>query len=78
MRAGADRGVTKSDFLSMALNELVHGRTVILIAHRFSTIRMADQIIVMEDGLVRATGTHAGLYASDELYKSLYDKQFIE
>jgi subfamily B ATP-binding cassette protein MsbA len=64
--------------VQLALNELVHGRTVILIAHRFSTIRMADQIIVMEDGLVRAAGTHSELYASAELYKSLYDKQFIE
>lgn len=64
--------------VQLALNELVHGRTVILIAHRFSTIRMADQIIVMENGLVRACGAHAELYASDELYKSLYDKQFIE
>ena len=64
--------------VQLALNELVHGRTVILIAHRFSTIRMADQIIVMENGVVRATGSHVALYASDELYKSLYDKQFIE
>ncbi|MEI7851291.1 MAG: ABC transporter ATP-binding protein [Kiritimatiellales bacterium] len=64
--------------VQLALNELVQGRTVILIAHRFSTIRMADQIIVMEDGRTRATGSHAALYASDELYKSLYDKQFIE
>jgi subfamily B ATP-binding cassette protein MsbA len=64
--------------VQLALNELVQGRTVILIAHRFSTIRMADQIIVMADGCVRSAGSHAELYASDELYKSLYDKQFIE
>jgi subfamily B ATP-binding cassette protein MsbA len=64
--------------VQLALNELVQGRTVILIAHRFSTIRMADQIVVMEDGRVRASGRHADIYASDELYRSLYDKQFIE
>jgi subfamily B ATP-binding cassette protein MsbA len=64
--------------VQLALNELVRGRTVILIAHRFSTIRMADQIIVMDAGCVRAAGYHAELYASDDLYKSLYDKQFIE
>lgn len=61
-----------------ALSELVEGRTVILIAHRFSTIKMAKRIVVMEDGRIRAAGTHAGLYAEDALYKSLYDKQFIE
>ncbi len=64
--------------VQLALNELVQGRTVILIAHRFSTIRMADQIIVMENGVIRASGAHQGLYATDQLYKSLYDKQFIE
>lgn len=64
--------------VQLALNELVQDRTVILIAHRFSTIRMANQIIVMENGLVRASGSHQELYAADELYKSLYDKQFIE
>ena len=64
--------------IQLALSELVQGRTVILIAHRFSTIRMADQIIVMENGLVRASGPHAELYTSDGLYKNLYDKQFIE
>ena len=64
--------------VQLALNALVQGKTVILIAHRFSTIRMADQIIVMDAGRVRSAGSHAKLYASDELYKSLYDKQFIE
>lgn len=64
--------------VQLALNELVQGRTVILIAHRFSTIRMADQIIVMENGRVRAAGSHAKIYGTDALYKSLYDKQFIE
>jgi len=64
--------------VQLALTELVQGKTVILIAHRFSTIRMADRIIVMDAARVRASGIHADLYASDELYKSLYDKQFIE
>jgi subfamily B ATP-binding cassette protein MsbA len=64
--------------VQLALNELVQGRTVILIAHRFSTIRMADQIIVMEGGGIRAAGKHTDLYASCDLYKNLYDKQFIE
>jgi subfamily B ATP-binding cassette protein MsbA len=64
--------------VQLALTELVQGKTVILIAHRFSTIKMADRIVVMDGGRVRASGSHAELYASDVLYKSLYDKQFIE
>jgi len=64
--------------VQLALTELVQGKTVILIAHRFSTIKMADRIVVMDAGRVRASGSHAELYASDDLYKSLYDKQFIE
>ena len=64
--------------IQLALNQLVQGRTVILIAHRFSTIRMADQIFVMDAGRIRAAGAHADLYGTDELYTTLYDKQFVE
>ncbi len=64
--------------VQLALTELVRGKTVILIAHRFSTIKMANTIVVMADGRVRAAGSHRELYESDDLYKGLYDKQFIE
>jgi subfamily B ATP-binding cassette protein MsbA len=60
------------------LGDLVRGRTVFIIAHRFSTIKLASRIMVFEQGVLRADGTHAELYAGDELYKSLYDRQFIE
>ena len=60
-----------------ALDELIRGKTVVIIAHRFSTIKKAGRIVVMEDGLVRAIGTHADLYERDALYRGLYDKQFI-
>jgi subfamily B ATP-binding cassette protein MsbA len=66
------------EMVQKALVELVKGRTVFIIAHRFSTIRMADRIMVFEQGVLRNEGTHAGLYVSDDLYKSLYDRQFIE
>jgi ATP-binding cassette, subfamily B, bacterial MsbA len=66
------------EMVQKALVELVKGRTVFIIAHRFSTIRLADRIMVFEDGLLRNAGTHAELYAKDDLYKSLYDRQFIE
>jgi subfamily B ATP-binding cassette protein MsbA len=64
--------------VQLALGELVRGRTVFIIAHRFSTIKLASRIMVFEQGVLRADGTHAELYAGDELYKSLYDRQFIE
>lgn len=55
-----------------ALSELMHGRTLIVIAHRLPTIRDADQIVVLDEGRVVATGTHDRLLASDELYGQLW------
>ncbi|HEY4300505.1 MAG TPA: ABC transporter ATP-binding protein [Candidatus Didemnitutus sp.] len=58
-----------------ALRHLVVGKTVLIIAHRFSTIRDASLILVFDKGQVTAQGDHAALYASNPLYKSLYDRQ---
>ncbi|MEX2043760.1 MAG: ATP-binding cassette domain-containing protein, partial [Opitutus sp.] len=58
-----------------ALKELFRGRTVLIIAHRFSTIRDATKILVFDQGRIVAAGGHAALYGSNELYKSLYDRQ---
>jgi len=58
-----------------ALRQLVVGKTVLIIAHRFSTIRDASRILVFDQGRVVAQGDHAALYASNALYKSLYDRQ---
>lgn len=58
-----------------ALRQLVVGKTVIIIAHRFSTIRDASLILVFDRGEIVARGTHASLYADNALYKSLYDRQ---
>jgi len=66
------------EMVQKALTDLVQGRTVFIIAHRFSTIKLANRIMVFEQGLLRKSGTHAELYADDELYKSLYNRQFIE
>ncbi len=62
--------------IQVALEELVREKTVFMIAHRFATIRMADTIVVMEDGLVRGVGSHDELYNHDGLYTKLYNRQF--
>ena len=61
--------------IQLALKQLVVGKTVLIIAHRFSTIRDATTIIVFDHGNIVATGTHPHLYAANPLYRSLYDRQ---
>ncbi len=61
-----------------ALDRLMHGRTTIVIAHRLSTVRNANQIYVMERGKVLQSGSHAELIAQGGLYAHLYALQFRE
>lgn len=61
--------------IQIALEELSKGRTVIIIAHRFSTIQHADRILVFDAGRIVASGTHHELHAQNQLYQSLYNKQ---
>jgi subfamily B ATP-binding cassette protein MsbA len=62
--------------IQSALESLSKGRTVIAIAHRLSTVLGSDMIVVMEQGRIVATGTHAELLNSSELYSNLYRLQF--
>ena len=62
-------------FIQTALQKLMIGKTVLIIAHRFSTIRDATQILVFERGQIVATGSHGQLYQQSTLYRSLYDRQ---
>jgi subfamily B ATP-binding cassette protein MsbA len=62
--------------IQAALETLTRGRTVFAIAHRLSTILKADQIVVMDHGVVKAVGKHADLYESSPEYRRLYDLQF--
>jgi subfamily B ATP-binding cassette protein MsbA len=61
-----------------ALRKLVVGKTVLIIAHRFSTIRDASLILVFDQGSIVARGDHATLYAENGLYKELFDRQRTE
>jgi subfamily B ATP-binding cassette protein MsbA len=64
--------------IQSALDELMKQRTTFVIAHRLSTIENADQIIVMHDGDIIETGTHAELLAKGEHYAELHRLQFNE
>jgi subfamily B ATP-binding cassette protein MsbA len=58
-----------------AMAELSKGKTTLLIAHRFSSIRLATRIIVLDKGKVVAEGPHDAVYEECELYRNLYDRQ---
>jgi ATP-binding cassette, subfamily B, bacterial MsbA len=62
-------------FIQQALRKLMVGKTVLIIAHRFSTIRDASLILVFQSSRIVAHGAHNSLYQSSALYKSLYDRQ---
>jgi len=59
-----------------ALEHLVKGRTTFVIAHRLSTVQIADRILVFDKGHIIEQGSHKQLMAADGLYKKLYNMQF--
>jgi ATP-binding cassette subfamily B protein/subfamily B ATP-binding cassette protein MsbA len=64
------------ELLLEALERLMKGRTTFIIAHRLSTIRKANRILVLENGRIVESGTHAELLGNKGLYDSLYQIQF--
>ena len=59
-----------------ALQNLMTGRTVFVIAHRLSTVRHADRILVLENGMITDEGSHECLMSRTGTYRRLYDLQF--
>jgi ATP-binding cassette subfamily B protein len=70
---------TRTELLiQKAMDNLMAGRTSFIIAHRLSTIRNADLILVMEEGDIVETGTHAELLKAGGPYAALYNSQFSD
>ncbi|WP_435769218.1 ABC transporter ATP-binding protein [Nocardioides sp. SYSU DS0651] len=76
--ATASLDSTSEQAVQAALAEALAGRTALVIAHRLSTVRAADLILVVEDGRIVERGTHADLVAAGGRYQELYRTQFAE
>ena len=69
---------TTEVLIQEALDELCRGRTTLVVAHRLSTIRNADEIAVVVGGRITERGTHEELMKSGGIYHELYALQFRE
>jgi ATP-binding cassette subfamily B protein len=59
--------------IQAALSEVMSGRTTLVIAHRLSTLALADELVVLEEGRIVARGTHAELYDTSAVYREIHD-----
>ena len=69
--------VETEDLIRKALNQVMENRTTFIIAHRVSSVKGADLILVLRDGEVAAHGTHSELIARDGFYKQIYELQLL-
>jgi ATP-binding cassette subfamily B protein len=60
-----------------ALDRLMQGRTTLIIAHRLSTVADADEVVVLDGGMIVQRGDHQSLLREEGLYKQLVERQFV-
>jgi ABC-type multidrug transport system fused ATPase/permease subunit len=63
-------------WIQRATETLTQGRTSLLVAHRLNTVRDADRIVVLQEGVIAEQGTHDELVAQGKIYHGLFEKQF--
>ncbi|HUZ81733.1 MAG TPA: ABC transporter ATP-binding protein, partial [Gaiellaceae bacterium] len=76
--ATASVDATTESKIRDGLREAMRGRTTIIIAHRLSTIALADEVVVLGDGLVTARGTHDDLIDTNDVYREIYEHGRLE
>lgn len=76
--ATANIDTETESLITQALEQLMEGRTTIMVAHRLSTIQHADKILVMHKGEVKESGSHQELLQKNGMYKKLYDLQLVD
>ena len=72
--ATASVDADNESLIQEAISELVKDKTLLVIAHRLKTIRCADEILVVDDGIIKERGTHAELMNKGGLYKNFTEK----
>lgn len=65
------------EYIKKAIDNLVKDHTVVIVAHRLSTIKDADVIYVVDKGKIAASGTHEKLLKTSEIYKELYNTESL-
>ena len=64
--------------IRLGLREAMRGRTTLIIAHRLSTLALADELVVLDEGRIAARGTHDELLEKSPIYREIYEHGLLE